>query len=79
MRGLKTQLLFNALKPALRRHSCNSSVAANFDLNGVFVPIPTPYRANGDVDYGALAYNFKRWEKIPFRGDHGSIIMKTFK
>lgn len=79
MRGLKIQLLSNALRPALRRHSSSSSVVANFDLDGVFVPIPTPYRANGDVDYGALAYNFERWEKIPFRGDDGSIIMETFK
>lgn len=65
-------MLSNALRPAvaLRRISSSSSKAANFDLGGVFVPIPTPYGANGDVDYEALAFNFKRWEKIPFRGDH---------
>jgi len=66
------QMLSNALRPAvaLRRISSGSSAASKFDLGGVFVPIPTPYKANGDVDYEALAFNFERWEKIPFRGDH---------
>jgi len=70
MRGLPLRQLSNALRPAtaLRRHLTSSAAAASFDLGGVFVPIPTPYLANGDVDYGALAYNFERWEKIPFRG-----------
>ncbi|XP_025408389.1 4-hydroxy-2-oxoglutarate aldolase, mitochondrial-like isoform X2 [Sipha flava] len=66
----KMRLLSNALGPRAlgRRHGHGGRGAAGFDLGGVFVPIPTPYQKNGDVDYGALAANFQRWEKIPFRG-----------
>lgn len=52
-----------------RRSYGHGAGARGLDLRGVFVPIPTPYAKNGEVDYGALAANFQRWEKIPFKGD----------
>lgn len=67
MRGL----ISNVIKQKLGRHRWYShgSLAGSIDLGGVFVPIPTPYQSNGNVDYGALAANFERWEKIPFKGE----------
>lgn len=62
----KMRLLTNTLKPFSRHFSRR---ALNFDLNGIFVPIPTPYQKDGNIDYGALAANFERWEKIPFKGN----------
>jgi len=62
MRGL---LVPNALLFAVSRRRYTGG---GLDLAGVFVPVPTPYQRNGDVDYGALAANFQRWERIPFKG-----------
>ncbi|VVC45025.1 Aldolase-type TIM barrel,DapA-like [Cinara cedri] len=62
------QLWRNAYRPVWRRQFGHKSTGKSIDLGGVFVPIPTPYAANGDIDYGALAANFQRWEKIPFAG-----------
>lgn len=67
----KTRLLSKALGTTrVLGHRHSHGGGGGFDLGGVFVPIPTPYQKNGDIDYGALAANFQRWEKIPFRGDY---------
>lgn len=67
MRG---RLLSNALfRGSASRRQYGHGATRSLDLRGVFVPIPTPYGKNGEVDYGALAANFQRWEKIPFKGD----------
>jgi len=66
MRGLVAP---NALTRTLRRHNGRAPAPGKLDLGGVFVPVPTPYLRDGRVDYGALAANFERWERIPFKGE----------
>jgi 4-hydroxy-2-oxoglutarate aldolase len=37
-------------------------------LNGVFPPIPTPFDAQGDIDYGALTDNLGHWNQYDLAG-----------
>jgi 4-hydroxy-2-oxoglutarate aldolase len=37
-------------------------------LAGVFSPIPTPFDASGDIDYGALSANLQRWSESDLAG-----------
>jgi 4-hydroxy-2-oxoglutarate aldolase len=37
-------------------------------LRGVFPPIPTPFDAQGEVDYGALTANLERWNAYGLAG-----------
>ncbi|XP_050540471.1 4-hydroxy-2-oxoglutarate aldolase, mitochondrial-like [Daktulosphaira vitifoliae] len=63
MRSIKN--IFNM--SSVRRFG-NKAESSNFNLKGVFIPIPTPFKSDGNIDYKALKINFERWEKIPFRG-----------
>lgn len=38
------------------------------DLSGIYPPIPTPFKENGDIDEEHLKSNLERWCKIGFRG-----------
>lgn len=60
--------LTNVIKQTTFRRFIHKSAPTNFDLGGIFVPIPTPYQSDGSIDYGALAANFQIWETIPFKG-----------
>lgn len=37
-------------------------------LDGVFPPIPTPFKPNGDIDFQHLAANLDRWNQQPLSG-----------
>lgn len=37
-------------------------------LSGVFPPIPTPFKANEDIDFDHLQSNLERWNKEPLNG-----------
>ncbi len=37
-------------------------------IDGVYPPIPTPFKPNGDIDFHHLATNLDRWEKQPLSG-----------
>lgn len=37
-------------------------------LDGVFPPIPTPFKPNGDIDFQHLAANLDRWSQQPLSG-----------
>ena len=39
-----------------------------FPLDGVYPPIPTPFRSNGDIDFKQLATNLDRWNQQPLSG-----------
>jgi len=41
---------------------------ARVSLQGVFPPIPTPFDAAGEVDYGALVRNLERWNQYELAG-----------
>lgn len=47
-----------------------SSDHSSLDLSGIFPPIVTPFKCNGqeDIDYEKLKENFSKWNKIPFKG-----------
>jgi 4-hydroxy-2-oxoglutarate aldolase len=40
---------------------------SNFDLHGIFPPIPTPF-VDGDVAYDKLASNIEKWSKTGLKG-----------
>jgi len=50
--------------------SPNNSIAAlsHGDLRGVFLPIPTPFSASGDVDHPALRSNIAKWNTSGISG-----------
>ena len=37
-------------------------------MAGIFPPIPTPFTATGELDLGALASNFEKWNRYPLSG-----------
>ena len=37
-------------------------------LAGIFPPIPTPFKADGHVDYDHLQHNMDRWNRDPLAG-----------
>lgn len=37
-------------------------------MAGVFPPIPTPFDANGEINYTALKSNMERWNRFPLAG-----------
>ncbi|MBI4630509.1 MAG: hypothetical protein HY740_02125 [Chloroflexi bacterium] len=37
-------------------------------LAGIFPPIPTPFKENGDVDYDHLGSNLEKWNSEPLSG-----------
>ena len=37
-------------------------------LAGIFPPIPTPFKANGQIDYDHLQSNLNRWNQEPLAG-----------
>lgn len=44
------------------------SESSTLSLAGLFPPIPTPFKENGDVDYGHLQTNLNRWNQEPLNG-----------
>ena len=40
----------------------------NLSLAGIFPPIPTPFKADGQVDYDHLQSNLNRWNQEPLAG-----------
>jgi len=38
------------------------------DISGVYPPIPTPFHANGDIDYNSLRANLAMWNQHDLRG-----------
>jgi 4-hydroxy-2-oxoglutarate aldolase len=40
----------------------------NLSLAGIFPPIPTPFKADGQVDYDRLQFNMNRWNQEPLAG-----------
>ena len=40
----------------------------SISMAGIFPPIPTPFTATGEVDLGALASNFDKWNRYPLSG-----------
>lgn len=37
-------------------------------LEGIYAPVPTPFDSKGNVDHGALSYNFEKWLTFPLDG-----------
>ncbi len=37
-------------------------------MAGIFPPIPTPFDANGEINYAALESNMERWNRFPLAG-----------
>ncbi len=37
-------------------------------MAGIFPPIPTPFTVTGELDLGALASNFEKWNRYPLSG-----------
>ena len=37
-------------------------------LKGIFPPMITPFKENGDVDYEAFVYNVKKWSGTELEG-----------
>lgn len=40
----------------------------NISLAGIFPPIPTPFKADGQIDYDHLRSNLSRWDNEPLAG-----------
>lgn len=45
-----------------------SSLTMNSSLQGVYVPIATPFDKNEKIAFDKLKENIEKWEQIPFRG-----------
>ncbi|MBI4770773.1 MAG: dihydrodipicolinate synthase family protein [Chloroflexi bacterium] len=45
-----------------------SSKTSSISLAGLFPPIPTPFKADGQVDYDHLQANVERWNQAPLTG-----------
>jgi len=45
-----------------------SSKSASLSLAGLFPPIPTPFKANGEVGYDHLDSNLRQWNQEPLAG-----------
>jgi len=45
-----------------------TSRSSSISLAGVFPPIPTPFKADGQVDYEHLKSNVERWNREPLAG-----------
>src|SRR5512143_3046283 len=43
-------------------------VRSHISLAGIFPPIPTPFKANEDIDLDRLQFNLERWNKEPLSG-----------
>jgi 4-hydroxy-2-oxoglutarate aldolase len=58
------------LKETLSSQSSNTANAAlsHGDLRGVFLPIPTPFTAAGEVDHAALRSNIAKWNTTGISG-----------
>ena len=41
---------------------------SRISLSGIFPPIPTPFKANEEIDYDRLQSNLDRWNKEPLSG-----------
>eukprot|EP00111_Clytia_hemisphaerica_P016797 TCONS_00049812-protein len=44
------------------------SMSTDLDLSGIYPPIPTPFKANEDVDWHSLKSNLDKWSAVPFKG-----------
>lgn len=44
------------------------TAGATLDLSGIYPPIPTPFKENGDIDYDALRANLKHWNQFGLAG-----------
>ncbi|XP_024085676.1 4-hydroxy-2-oxoglutarate aldolase, mitochondrial-like [Cimex lectularius] len=53
-----------AFRTFTRRLYSSSSV----ELNGMFIPLTTPFKADQSICYESLGSNLKKYEKIPFKG-----------
>ncbi|MBS1245424.1 MAG: hypothetical protein H6R36_79, partial [Chloroflexi bacterium] len=42
--------------------------SSSISLAGIFPPIPTPFKADGQVDYDHLQSNLNRWNQEPLAG-----------
>ena len=56
----------------------------SLSLTGVFPPIPTPFNADGDIDFDHLQSNFERWQQQPLSGyvvggSNGEFVSLTIK
>lgn len=63
----------NVVGVTVRKHSTVPSktfTRGKIDLNGIFLPIPTPFQENQQqrVDYEKLKENLLKWEKSAFKG-----------
>jgi 4-hydroxy-2-oxoglutarate aldolase len=58
------------LKEAITSQSSNTTRAAlsHGDLRGIFLPIPTPFTAAGEVDHAALRSNITKWNPTGIGG-----------
>ena len=41
---------------------------SHISLSGIFPPIPTPFDASEEIDFGRLQSNLERWNKEPLSG-----------
>lgn len=53
-------------------------------LAGVFPPIPTPFKTDGEIAFDRLKYNFERWNQQPLSGyvvggSNGEFVSLTIK
>lgn len=39
-----------------------SAASKNFNLKGVYAPLVTPFKSNGDIDFEKFEYNVKKYE-----------------
>ena len=44
------------------------SMSTDLDLSGIYPPIPTPFKANEDIDWHSLKSNLDKWSAVPFKG-----------
>ncbi|XP_059157059.1 4-hydroxy-2-oxoglutarate aldolase, mitochondrial-like [Physella acuta] len=52
----------------IQKQLSTSSVTHQFDISGIFPPIPTPFNEDETINFDKLEFNMKIWNKMPFKG-----------
>ena len=67
-RSRKTTSKSKSRSGSKSRKTAKSSKGKAFSIAGLYPPIPTPFKKNGDINWKALKSNLKKWCKVGFRG-----------
>lgn len=57
-----------AVNSFCRGFSTSMSNQQRLDISGIYPPIATPFNNDESIAFDKLEDNFKKWNKLPFRG-----------